>query len=226
MTTGHTGSFVPSCNPLGAWLRVQTVPGTAGLEPDRDAGWQGWDHACPSQPRGQKRHPNYSCCFELMQNQWAGTPLVSQHLPSSTALTQMLPPGSAFRLREEARGSISGTDSSEWEPHSPGLIFTLLLPHLLPTSSHLLNRLLPCNLPLHPPAPPYVLDATCSLGICFRGKPQAGAGSPESLCSFCRNHLIALLQLTASQRAGAVGVRPANALSIPRLLQAWLQKVR
>lgn len=43
MTTGHIGPLVPSCSPLGVWLQVQTVPGTAGLEPDRDPGWQGQD---------------------------------------------------------------------------------------------------------------------------------------------------------------------------------------
>lgn len=91
-TRGLAGPLVPSCSPQSVCLRVQTVLGTEDLEPDRDPGWQRQDQVCPSQPRGQKRRPNYCCCFELMQNRWARAPLVSQCPPNSIALTQMLLP--------------------------------------------------------------------------------------------------------------------------------------
>lgn len=104
MRTGHSGSsLLLLLSPLGAWSDSQQC-----LEPQlwsQTESLGGRDRTKLVQ--GSPRDRNYSCCFELMQNQHAGTPLGLSH--------RCLLSGLVFELWEEVKGSISGTTSSEWE---------------------------------------------------------------------------------------------------------------
>lgn len=64
-TTGHPGSSLPFLSPLGAWSESQQC-----LEPQLWSQTESLDGSDRTKlVQGSPRDKNYSCCFELMQNQ-------------------------------------------------------------------------------------------------------------------------------------------------------------